>query len=42
MRARAELLGGRLEIASIDVGTTLVVNVPLGESDEKDAHTSGG
>jgi signal transduction histidine kinase len=42
MRARAELLGGRLEITSNDVGTTLVVNVPLGESDEKDAHTSGG
>jgi PAS domain S-box-containing protein len=42
MRERAEQLGGRLEIASTDVGTALVVTLPLGESDEKDAHISRG
>jgi PAS domain S-box-containing protein len=41
MRERAEQLGGRLEIASTDVGTTLVVTMPLGESNEKDAHIGG-
>ena len=42
MRARAEQLGGRLEIASTDMGTTLVVTLPLNECNEKNAHTSGG
>jgi signal transduction histidine kinase len=32
MRARTEQLGGRLEITSIDMGSTLVVTVPLSES----------
>jgi signal transduction histidine kinase len=42
MRERAELCGGRLEIASTDTGTTLVVTLPLNGSYEKDAHTGGG
>ena len=42
MRARAEQLGGRLEIASTDMGTTLVVTLPLNECNEKNAHPSGG
>jgi PAS domain S-box-containing protein len=42
MRERAEQLGGRLEITSTDVGTTLAVTLPLAHSDEKDAHTGGG
>jgi signal transduction histidine kinase len=41
MRQRAELLGGRLEIASTDIGTRLVVTIPLGESNEEDTHTGG-
>lgn len=42
MRERAEQFGGRLEITSTDVGTTLAVTLPLSQSDEKDAHTGGG
>jgi signal transduction histidine kinase len=42
MRERAEQFGGRLEMTSTDVGTTLAVTLPLSQSDEKDAHTGGG
>jgi signal transduction histidine kinase len=42
MRERAEQLGGRLEIASTNFGTTLSVTLPLAESNEKDAHTGSG
>jgi signal transduction histidine kinase len=42
MRERAEQLGGRLEIVATDIGTTLVVTLPLGESNEEDTHTGGG
>ena len=42
MRERAEQLGGCLEIASTDMGTTLFVTLPLSKSNEENARTSSG
>jgi PAS domain S-box-containing protein len=42
MRERAEQLGGRLEIASGDAGTTLTVTLPMVQSDEETADIVGG
>ena len=42
MRERAEQLGGRLELASNDVGTRLSVTLPLVHSNEENACSVGG
>jgi PAS domain S-box-containing protein len=42
MRERAEQLGGRLEIASGDAGTTLTVTLPMVQSNEETADIVGG
>jgi PAS domain S-box-containing protein len=42
MRERAEQLGGRLELASNDVGTRLSVTLPLVDSNEENACSVGG
>ena len=42
MRERAEQLGGRLEIASGDGGTTLTVTLPMVQSNEETADIVGG
>src|ERR1035437_7495117 len=42
MRERAGQLGGRLEIASGDAGTTLTVTLPLVQSNEETADIVGG
>jgi glucose-6-phosphate-specific signal transduction histidine kinase len=42
MRERAEQLGGRLELASNDVGTRLSVTLPLVHPNEENASSVGG
>jgi PAS domain S-box-containing protein len=42
MQERAEQLGGRLEIASGDAGTTLTVTLPMVQSNEETADIVGG
>jgi signal transduction histidine kinase len=42
MRERAEQLGGRLELASNDVGARLTVTLPLVHSNEKNTSLVGG